>query len=124
MSRTTSVVTAALALGLMTASLALAQTGSSQPATAQAAATQPAVHASSAKPKATAEHMMKVDINSASREELAKLPGIDDATADKIVAARPFKSKAELRSKGIVTKAEYGKIASRLMVKPAATASK
>jgi DNA uptake protein ComE-like DNA-binding protein len=67
---------------------------------------------------------MKLDLNSASAEQLAKLPGLDAATADKIVAARPFKSRSELVNKKIVTKAEYSKIESHIMVKSTATAAK
>src|SRR6185369_9190212 len=60
------------------------------------------------------KHSMKLDLNSASAEQLAKLPGLDAATADKIVAARPFKSRSELVNKKIVTKAEYSKIESHI----------
>ena len=74
------------------------------------------------KTHATTHHAMmtRVDLNSASKEDLAKLPGIGDATADKIIAARPFKSKAELVSKGIVTKAQYAKFSSHVTAKQAA----
>jgi DNA uptake protein ComE-like DNA-binding protein len=43
-----------------------------------------------------------VDINSASKAELMALPGIGEAFADRIIAARPFKSKEDVtRVKGI-----------------------
>ena len=43
-----------------------------------------------------------VDINSATKEELKKLPGISDAEADKIIAGRPFGSKAWLVTNKII----------------------
>ena len=51
-----------------------------------------------------------LDLNSASKEDLMKLPGIGDAFADKIVAGRPYKTKAELVSKKILNLATYRKI--------------
>ncbi len=59
--------------------------------------------------KMMAKHAM-VDLNSASKEDLAKLPGVSEDLADKIIAARPFKSRGELLSKKVLTKAEYHKI--------------
>ena len=64
----------------------------------------------------------RVDLNTATKEELTKLPGVDDATADKIIAARPFKSRAELRSKGVVGGVEYAKLREHVMAKPSTVA--
>lgn len=63
--------------------------------------------------------MTRVDLNSASKEELMKLPGVTDAVADKIIGARPFKSSLELKTKSLVTKAEWAKLASRVTAKKA-----
>ena len=52
----------------------------------------------------------KIDINSASSEDLQKLPGVDAATADKIIAGRPYTSKGDLLSRGIVSHKEYDAI--------------
>jgi competence protein ComEA len=43
-----------------------------------------------------------VDINSAQREELMRLPGISAADAQKIIAHRPYLTKTELVSKGVL----------------------
>ena len=48
-----------------------------------------------------------VDINSASRQELRKLPGIGDAEADRIIAGRPYLSKAHLQTREIVSPLVY-----------------
>lgn len=48
-----------------------------------------------------------VDINSAKKEELKKLPGISDAEADKIIAGRPFGSKAWLVTNKIIPMETY-----------------
>lgn len=111
----------ALALAL-TASLVLAQGGTAAPSTPAAA---PAKVEAPAKAKTTAKSTTKVkmemiDINSASKDELMKLTGVGDATADKIIAGRPFKTKAELVSKGIVNRATYGKIRGHIVAKKAA----
>src|SRR5262249_4501231 len=120
MSRMKSVYTlTALALLISAASLANAQgtSGTSSPAsTAPATSTAPAKPASSTHHHSTSSKSApKVDINSASKEELMKVPGIGDATADKIIAGRPFKSKSELESKGIMNKAEYQKATSHIV---------
>lgn len=46
-----------------------------------------------------------MDLNSATKEHLAKLPGIDEAAADRIIAARPFANKTRLKSKKLVSDA-------------------
>ena len=126
MKRTISFISlGALALAL-TASLALSQ--GSTPAAGTPAANPPAKAAPPAKAEAPAKATMKtartkmemVDINSASKEDLMKLTGVGDAIADKIIAGRPFKTKAELVSKGIVSKGVYSKIRGHVVAKKAA----
>ncbi len=119
---------AGLALGLIVAPLAHAQ-GSATPSTetkASAPATQPAPAKAPAKSHYMAKHVAapRVDLNSATKEELMKLPGIGEATADKIIAARPFKTKSELLLKKIVTKAEYSKLSAHVIAKQEAMSSK
>lgn len=64
---------------------------------------------SDAKPKAAARVEL-VDINSATKEKLKKLPGVGDAEADKIVAGRPYGSKAWLVTHQIIPGAVYDNI--------------
>jgi DNA uptake protein ComE-like DNA-binding protein len=58
-----------------------------------------------------------VDLNSASKDDLMKLPGITDARAERIMAARPYSDPDELVTKKVLTKGEYNNIASRVRVK-------
>lgn len=43
----------------------------------------------------------KLDLNTASLEQLQKLPGLNEATAKQIIAGRPFKSVDELQKVGL-----------------------
>ena len=74
----------------------------------------PQTPASQAKPAIKIESKSKaqvapklVDINNAAAAELKKLPGIGDAEASKIIAGRPYGSKAWLVTKGILPEAMY-----------------
>lgn len=58
-----------------------------------------------------------LDINSAAKPELKKLPGIGDAQADKIIAGRPYLSKANLQTRNILTPMEYQAVRERVVAR-------
>ena len=60
-----------------------------------------------AKPAKPAANVKPVDINSASKKELMKLPGIKEAEADKIIAGRPYLTKAHLVTHNIIDQGTY-----------------
>ena len=69
-----------------------------------------------AKPKAAAKVKL-VDINSASSAELKKLPNITDADAAKIIAGRPYGSKAWLATHKVLTEDKYAAIRQLVIAK-------
>jgi competence protein ComEA len=59
-----------------------------------------------------------VDLNKASKEELAALPGVGPSYAQKIVDARPFVDKNQLLGKKILPGSTYERIKDRITVSP------
>ncbi len=99
--------------------LSFAQTAakkSDQKATTTKATTTGAAKSDMAKTGKTAP-AGKMDINSASADNLEKLPGIGPATSAKIIAGRPYKTKRDLVTKKIISQSEYDKITDNIIAK-------
>jgi DNA uptake protein ComE-like DNA-binding protein len=95
-------------------------------ATAQVTKTEPAPSQKSAKKteKKTEKKAEQLDLNSASKQDLMKLPGIDDATAQKIIDNRPYRRKDELVQKNIVSKTSYDKISGQIVARQSTAGEK
>jgi competence protein ComEA len=59
----------------------------------------------------------KIDINSATPQQLMALEGIGDARAKAIVKGRPYKGKDDLVTKKIIPQAVYDKIKDKIIAK-------
>ncbi len=105
--------------GAMACAVALAQ---SAPATV----TLPPGHPTGApKQSAPAAPVQRIDINSASATELKTVPGIGDAEAKKIIAGRPWLTKIDLVSRGVLPEGVYVALRDRIVaVQPAKTVSR
>lgn len=77
----------------------------------------PKATAKSAKAASTAATVKRVDINSASKKELKTLPGISDTDADKIIAGRPYLSKAHLATHNIISRPVYEELKTLVIAK-------
>jgi len=119
----------AVLAGLLAGGAFAASPHAALPPSGQAAS---APKASAAKP--AVKPAPPVDINSADRAQLKRLPGIGDAEAERIVAGRPYRSKADLVTHQVLPAGVFqsirhqivavqAKSAARPRARPAASAS-
>jgi len=55
-----------------------------------------------------------ININRASADDLQKLPGIDDAAAQRIIDHRPYSDSGDLVKRRVLSRAEYDRIAGKI----------
>ena len=58
-----------------------------------------------------------LNLNTATKDDLLRLPGISSAEADRIIAERPYHDPDELVSRHILPKSKYDRIADLVKVK-------
>jgi len=110
----TTCITLALLLSASLCAAADSQASAPKPA---ASKTETSVQSDNAAKSKAAPKIKLVDINSAKKAELKTLPGVSDAEAAKIIAGRPFGSKAQLVTKNIIDRAVYDQLKNLVIAK-------
>jgi len=68
-----------------------------------------------AKPAAAAAATDKIDINTATADQLKAIPGIGDAYSKRIIDGRPYTAKNQLTSRGILPQGVYDKVKDQIV---------
>jgi DNA uptake protein ComE-like DNA-binding protein len=61
----------------------------------------------------------KLDLNTATEQQLSELPGIGEVRSKAIIKGRPYKGKDELVERKILTQSVYNKIKDQVIAKQA-----
>jgi competence protein ComEA len=109
-----------LSIALLTAVLALAFTANLS-AQSSAATSSPKASTTAKEKTAAAD---KLDINSATKDQLQALAGIGDVYSQKIIDNRPYRTKRDLVIKKVIPQATYEKIKDQIIAHQAASGMK
>lgn len=69
-------------------------------------------------PRGRPDEGRRIDLNTASLDQLTTLPGVDDTTARSIIGGRPYRTRDDLVGKRILSEAVYETIKDRITVAP------
>jgi competence protein ComEA len=103
------IVASLVSITLLTAGSSFAQSPNNQVAKGPT----PKPSTSTTKPAAAS----LVDLNTASKQALMTLPGITETNAKKIIENRPYRTKADLTQKKVISPDAYAKIEARVVAK-------
>ena len=110
---------AVIGLSLLLATPVAAQTPSPPKSPSYPAATAPSpTEKATGKPEQARE---LIDINSASAEELDKLPGVGPARAQAIISHRPYHGKDDLTNRKIIPENVYNEIKDKIIARQGPT---
>jgi len=59
-----------------------------------------------------------VDLNKGSKDDLASLPGLNSARAERIITERPYASTRQLVTRHVLSEDEYAQVRDRVTVNP------
>jgi DNA uptake protein ComE-like DNA-binding protein len=116
---TTSHVLAAVAASAAAMGAAFAATPAATNSAGAAPYQHPHLGASSPHTAQPGPKIKPVNLNTASRAELLKLPGIGPSEADRIIKARPYFSKAKLLAENVISAPLYDGLKGRVFAGPA-----